>query len=90
MSTVEEELQKKPKTNSGSLFDTTEIEYPLSSDEPAETNKNDDNGIDDKIFGPKEKDDLHFNNDLQEGSSLHNEDSQLRSRCTKRPNRQRR
>ena len=85
-------MQKKPKTGPVSLFDTTEIDNPLSSDEHGDTDKKgNDNETDIRLQDPNENEDLHLNNDLEEESSLRSEDdSQLRSRCTKRPNRRQR
>ena len=85
LSTVEEELQRKPKTGPTSLFDTTEIENSLSNDEQSEnTNPNNCDGNDSQT---NEK--SNSNSEIETGLCMNNEEaSQLRSRCLKRPNRQ--
>ena len=70
---MEEELQKKPKTGPVSLFDTTEIDNPLSSDEHGDTDKKgNDNETDIRLQDPNENEDLHLNNDLEVCSDMMN------------------
>ena len=67
----EEELQKKPKTGPVSLFDTTEIDNPLSSDEHGDTDKKgNDNETDIRLQDPNENEDLHLNNDNRDNIKL--------------------